>query len=101
MKKQFIIMNGFEFKERTYYVVEIAMNGRNPIFQDIFFTGFLNGLNETPGGYNKFMQASCEFKDIYYMKVISEIPTVIDNEHSMVRDVLTEHYPEKVIWKKY
>jgi hypothetical protein len=97
MKKQYIVMNGFEFKEKTYYVVEIAMNMNNPIFQDIFHTGFLNGKNGMPGGYNGFFQADGEFKDITYMKVISELDTKIDNEYSMVRDVLTKQYPEKLI----
>jgi hypothetical protein len=90
-------MNGFEFKPRTYYNVEIAMNMNNPIFQDIFYTGFLNGEDKTPGGYNGFFQADGEFRDVKYMKVISELDTKINNESSMVRDVLTKQYPEKLI----
>lgn len=97
IKQQFIIMNGFEFKEQTYYVVEVSMNGGNPIFQDIFYTGFLNGTDGTPGGYNNFMTDDKEFKDVYYFRIVSEINTSIDNQNSMVKDVLREQYPEKLI----
>ena len=97
MKKQFIIKNGFEFKQSTYYVVEISMNSGNPIFQDIFFTGFLNGPKGTPGGYNKFMKSTAEFKDIFYMKIINEIDATIENESKMVKNVLVEKHPEVLI----
>ena len=97
MKKQFIIMNGHKFKEQTNYVVEVSMNSGNPIFQDIFYTGFLNGINDTPGGYNQLFTSRQEIKDVYYMKVIREIDTSIDNTHKMVKDVLIEDYPEYVI----
>lgn len=97
MKKQYIIMNGFEFKPKTYYNVEIAMNMNNPIFQDIFYTGFLNGEDDTPGGYNKFFQANVEFRDVKYMKVISEIKNDIDNQNKMVREVLIKDYPERIL----
>lgn len=99
MKKQYIIMNGFEFEENTYYNVEISMGGGNPIFQDIFYTGFLNGKDNGPGGYNSFFKSDGEIKDIYYMKVLSKIDTEIDNQYRMVKDVLLEQYPEKVIWE--
>ncbi len=97
MKNQYIIMNGFEFKERTCYVVEVAMHGSNPIFQDIFYTGFLNGPDKSPGGYNRIIQTDTEFKDLYYMKIIRELNTEIHNENKMVRNVLTEDYPEALI----
>lgn len=90
-------MNGFEFKERTHYVVEISVCNGNPIFQDIFYTGFLNGENKTPGGYNNYMKSDKEFKDMFYMKVISEIDTKIDNPNSSVKNVLQKDHPECLI----
>jgi len=96
-KRQHILMNGFEFKERTYYVVEVSLFHGNPIFQDIFYTGFLNGGNGYPGGYNKFFNSDKEFKDVSYIKIIREIDTSIDNENKTVRNVLEKTHPEKLI----
>ena len=97
MKKQHIITNDLKFEEQSYYVVEIAMGANNPIHQDIFYTGFLNGKNESPGGYNKFFHAECEIKDVYYLNVIRKINSDIKNNNKMVKDVLLKDYPEYVI----
>ena len=43
------------WKESTYYVCNVAFSSHNVIHRAMFFTGFLNGKNGTPGGYNGFV----------------------------------------------
>ena len=90
-------MNGYEFEEHSYYVVEASMSNGNPIFQDIFYTGFLTGKNNTPGGYNGLLKSTTEFHNLYYMKIIRKIDSNIDNNQRMVKDVLMSDYPEYVL----
>ena len=96
MKKQFILMNGFTFKPQTYYTVEVAMASHNPIFQDIFYTGFLTEDGQ-PNSYDRLLQTDSKFQNIYYMKIIREINTEIDNRHKSVKEVLSLDYPELLI----
>jgi hypothetical protein len=79
------------WKPSTYYVVEVAMNRNNPIFTDIFYSGFLQ--SGKPNGYNKLFVAHAKYESIFYMKVIREIDTTIQNNHKLV----TEVYPEEFI----
>ena len=97
MKNQYIIMNGFEFEEHSSYVVEVSMFGGNPIYQDIFYTGFLNGNGKTPGGYNRLMSSDSEYTDIYYMKIIRKVDITIGNKNKSVKEVLLRDYPELVV----
>lgn len=97
MKRQIILMNGFEFEEQSHYIVEASMTHGNPIFQDIFYTGFLNDKNNAPGGYNQLLQTNTEYKDIYFMRIIRKVDTTIDNQHKMVKAVLLKDYPEYVL----
>ncbi len=66
------------WKERTYYVVDVAYQPTNIIHKSIFYTGFLNGQKSTPGGYNQIWNPTSDEKttylDAYYLKFISEIP---------------------------
>ncbi len=39
---------------QTYYIVEAAFSTVNLIHDYIFFSGFLNGEDHGPGGYNHF-----------------------------------------------
>lgn len=50
--KKTIIPPEHGWKERQYYVVEVAFNEHNPIHKALFYSGFLNGgTNEAfPGG---------------------------------------------------
>ena len=96
MKEQFILMNGFTFKPQTYYTVEVAMATHNPIFQDIFYTGFLTE-DGMPNGYNKLLQANVEYNKIYYMKIMRELNTEIQNRHKSVKAVLELDYPELLV----
>ncbi len=70
-------LNGW--KEQTYYKVEASFNRQNPISEYIFYSGFLNGKNGEPGGYNQIWNGSMEdfhtINDVYYMKVIGELTT--------------------------
>ena len=74
------------WRAEAYYVVDIAVRSTNIIHRSIFYTGFLNGKDDAPGGYNKVFNPtydSClEIKDAYYMRAIREI----DMEDKNVQD---------------
>lgn len=65
------------WKENTYYKVEASFHKYNPISEYIFYTGFLNGKNGQPGGYNQIWYGAMEnhstITDVYYMKAIGEL----------------------------
>jgi hypothetical protein len=63
------------WKEKTFYLVDMALNKFSPIYRRIFYSGFLNGPNNTPGGCNCFFNTDnlIEYSDVYYMKVIKEL----------------------------
>lgn len=64
--------NGWE--ENTFYIVDVAFSSYNIIHRAIFYTGFLDGKNNSPGGYNEVW--SPDYRDrnsiheTYYMKAI-------------------------------
>jgi hypothetical protein len=67
------------WKERTYYVVDVAFGQHNPVHRAIFYTGFLNGPNGMPGGYESIWNPTYEgesmsWRRAYYLKAVSEIP---------------------------
>jgi hypothetical protein len=95
--EQFIFPPKGGFEPQTYYVVEIAMNMNNPIFQDIFYTGFLNGRRGIPGGYNKLFTSEATYDNVKYMKVIRKIDNSVENKDKMIRDVLMREYPELLV----
>lgn len=78
-EKKTIIPPGGGWEPRTYYVVDVAFSSHNVVHRSIFYSGFLNGDNEGPGGYNVVWNASYEVGDHYpiskchYLKVISKI----------------------------
>ncbi|HLD90731.1 MAG TPA: hypothetical protein VI911_06940 [Patescibacteria group bacterium] len=64
------------WKEKTYYVVEVAFSENNPVHRGIFYSGFLHKAQ--PGGYNAFAmfvesERSLKITDAYFIKVIREI----------------------------
>lgn len=67
------------WKERTYYVVEVASGSCNPIHRAILYVGFLNGRRDYPlgGGYTCLFNATYEGLEVpesmHYIKYISEI----------------------------
>ena len=70
-------INGWE--ERTWYLVEVAYSPNNVIHRAMFFSGFLNGEENSPGGYNGFVSIGgfyeefLELSDAYYLKVLKKI----------------------------
>ena len=89
MKAQTIIPPEDGWEAQSYYVVEVAMRMNNPIFCEIFYTGFLSGSK--PGGYNKLLSTQNELKDVRYLKVIRKINSEIDNRLKMVKDAVPEY----------
>lgn len=73
--KQEIIPPQGGWKESTWYLVEVAFNENNPVHKDLFYSGFLNGPNGTPGGYNMLVaQGECQgYERIVYLRAIREI----------------------------
>jgi len=66
----------FNFEEKTYYVVEVAMRDSNPLHRAIFYSGYLNGPSGKPGGYAVIWEGSYEETHtgkVHYMDVISKI----------------------------
>lgn len=73
---QTIIPPAEGWKPHTFYKVEASFNPANPIHGYLFYSGFLNGPNETPGSYNEF----CGLKGTtiswaYYMRVLEKVTT--------------------------
>lgn len=66
------------WKPQTYYLVEVCCNPNNPCFAGVFYTGFLNGRDNGPGGYNQIV--SCEgdvsISNIVFLKAIKELVTI-------------------------
>lgn len=98
--QQIIIPPVGGWKPSTNYVVEVCMNVNNPIFQDIFYTGFLTESGY-PNGYNILFDANTEIKNVKYMRAIREINCDIDNTGKMLNDVLKKDFPEYLIWLIY
>lgn len=81
------------WKPRTYYTVEVAWTEHNVIHKAVFYTGFLNGPNGEPGGYNQIWNPtydrpvhynnlrqnhSYEFglERVHYLKAVCELPSL-------------------------
>lgn len=77
------------WKENTYYIVDVAFNRHNPVHKAIFFTGFLNGRDGGPGGYNQLFNPSWEghqeLGDMYYVKAVELLENV--TQHMEPEDV--------------
>lgn len=60
------------WKRRSWYLVEASFNSGNPIHRRLFYTGFLNGEDSGPGGYNYLpdQEDHLEISDVYYMKAV-------------------------------
>ena len=56
------------WKERTWYLVDVAYHADNPIHRALFFTGFLNGENGLPGGYNHILSIGGGYEREYEMR---------------------------------
>ncbi len=65
------------WKAQTYYIVEAAFSTSNPVHDYVFFTGFLNAKESTPGAYNHFEYTDeyLEFHHAHYLKAKEELAT--------------------------
>lgn len=64
------------WEPQTYYLVKVAYSSHNIIHRSIFYSGFLNGPNNTPGGYNEIWTPFGDRTNItnaYYLKVIRKL----------------------------
>lgn len=67
------------WKESTYYVCNVAFSSHNVIHRAMFFTGFLNGKNGNPGGYNGFVcragyeDGAPKYTDAFYVEPLYEL----------------------------
>lgn len=75
MKTRIIIPPIGGWKERTWYVVEVSFNPHNPTFGALFFTGFLNGPNGGPGGYNEIagLEDKTDIGSVHYLRALREL----------------------------
>jgi len=77
-KERTIIPPADGWKPQTYYIVEASFSTTNPMHDYVFFSGFLNGKEETPGGYNHFdiTEDYMEIHKAHYLKAKEVIATV-------------------------
>lgn len=65
------------WKQETFYIVEVAFSDVNVVHKAIFYTGFLNGKDNGPGGYNYLTCPSYEnnydISDVFYIKAVEEL----------------------------
>lgn len=76
------------WKPNSWYIVEISFGTVNPVHRSMFYSGFLNGENKTPGAYNMLTNPSYEggifvIEDVHYLKPI-EIVAYENSEHILV-----------------
>jgi len=61
------------WKENTWYLVDVSFNKSNPIHRALLFTGFIDSYGN-PAGYNKLVGHSYDkdykISDVYYIKPI-------------------------------
>jgi len=90
MKNQILIIPENGWEASTYYVVEIAMFMDNPIYMDIFYSGFISEDGK-PAGYNKLLTTEVKIHEVKYLKVIRKINSKIKNNYKMVKEVCPEY----------
>lgn len=67
------------WKPNTLYLVNVCFSDANPVHQAYFYSGFLNGADGGPGGYNAIWSSGyeqhkhLELKDVYYMRVLKAL----------------------------
>ena len=77
------------WKESAYYIIDCAFSPHNPIHRYVFYTGFLNGKNKTPGGYNEiFRTEGRKITDCHYLKTIALI--ALADEYGVIKPVTSK-----------
>lgn len=68
------------WKKSTYYAVEVAFTKTNCVHRSVFYSGFLNGVDGGPGGYNALMNPTYDrmydddpWRRVHYLKVLREL----------------------------
>jgi len=81
-KSQTIIPPENGWKQRTLYLADVSFNEHNPIHRTVFFSGFLNGPKNTPGGYANVLSPitgeSHPVQAVYYLKIVRELASTED-----------------------
>ena len=70
-----IILPEEGLKPSTVYIVEAAFDPYNVIHRTLFYTGFLNGKHNTPGGYNEFLRTENRlyYNNAFFLEFIAPI----------------------------
>jgi len=84
IKKGTIILPEGGLKPNTTYIVEAAFSKHSVINRTLFYTGFLNGKNNTPGSYSWFLRTeNClRYHHAYFLEFIAAIdmhPDAMEN----------------------
>jgi len=84
IEKGTIILPEGGLKPSTTYIVEVAFSPTNIIHRTLFYTGFLNGKHNTPGGYNEFLRTEdhLEYHNAYFLEFIAAVdmhPDAMEN----------------------
>lgn len=68
------------WEENAWYLVNVSYNPNNPIHESLFYTGFLNGPESGPGGYNSVVpitgtagHSHTTINDIHYLQAVREL----------------------------
>ena len=65
------------WKPQTVYWVLVAFNKFNPIHYAVFYSGFLNGKDNGPGGYNSIFapthDSTHHIGQLHFLEVIKEL----------------------------
>lgn len=77
-KDRTIIPPAEGWEQNAYYSVAVSMHPKNPIFSAIFFSGFLNVMDGSPGGYNCLFNPTMEgeqpsINQFHYLRVIRRL----------------------------
>ena len=91
MKEYYHIPPKGGWEPKSNYVVEVSVYHGNPIFKAILYTGFLNGPNNTPGGYSGIFintgDSHSDLKDFMYIKAIRKIDMEIPNQGKQIKEL--------------
>lgn len=65
------------WQKETYYIVDVSYFSTNPIHRALFYTGFLDGKDNHPGGYNFIINHAYDkqfsYKEVFYLKAIQAL----------------------------
>lgn len=78
IKDKSVNKDNFIFENSTYYLVECSMGDSNPVFEAVFFSGFVDNEN-IPNGYNSAIcngDKFAEYSQLHYLKIIKKLVTL-------------------------